>query len=168
MISMRMLILSYTIQLVVSNVCTKFQNPGCTCSSSCEIFDTNALHWSERSNKENWEKGKNKLKHDITKTYLYNFHPLKPHFYIVKLVYMGYTLFFLFLLKTIDCGYSLEPPRRGGSNEYHNLCFEQKCKKISEFLSEYFHIFVVKLSVYLNTRVFVMMVVLYTVYVNPL
>ena len=22
-----------------------------------------------------------------------------------------------------DCGYSLEPPRRGGSNEYHNLCF---------------------------------------------
>ena len=26
----------------------------------------------------------------------------------------------------IDCGYSLEPPRRGSSNEYHNLCFEQK------------------------------------------
>ena len=25
--------------------------------------------------------------------------------------------------KNIDCGYSLEPPRRGGSNEYHNLCF---------------------------------------------
>ena len=22
----------------------------------------------------------------------------------------------------IDCGYSFEPPRRGGSNEYHNLC----------------------------------------------
>ena len=22
-----------------------------------------------------------------------------------------------------DYGYSLEPPRRGGSNEYHNLCF---------------------------------------------
>ena len=30
----------------------------------------------------------------------------------------GYTLFFLFLLKNIDCWYSLEPPRRGGSNEY--------------------------------------------------
>ena len=44
--------------------------------------------------------------------------------------------------QNIDCGYSLEPPRRGGSNEYpqsmflsrneavltstHNLCFEQK------------------------------------------
>ena len=25
--------------------------------------------------------------------------------------------------QNIDCGYSLEPPRRGGSNKYHNLCF---------------------------------------------
>ena len=25
--------------------------------------------------------------------------------------------------QNIDCGYSLEPPRRGGSNEYHNLYF---------------------------------------------
>ena len=25
--------------------------------------------------------------------------------------------------RNIDCGYSLEPPRRGGSNEYHNICF---------------------------------------------
>ena len=44
----------------------------------------------------------------ITKTCLYNFDPLKPHFHIVKL---GFTLFFLFLLKNIDCGYSLELPR---------------------------------------------------------
>ena len=63
------------------------------------------------------------------------FGPLKPHFYIVKLGLQGYTLFFLFLLENIDCGYSLEPPRPGGTNEYHNLCFEQKCEKTSEFLS---------------------------------
>ena len=25
--------------------------------------------------------------------------------------------------QNIDCRYSLEPPRRGGSNEYHTLCF---------------------------------------------
>ena len=25
--------------------------------------------------------------------------------------------------QNIDCEYSLEPPRQGGSNEYHNLCF---------------------------------------------
>ena len=35
----------------------------------------------------------------------------------------GYTLFFLFLLKNIDCGYSLEPPRQGGSNEYQQSLF---------------------------------------------
>ena len=36
----------------------------------------------------------------ITKTCLYNFDILKPHFYIVKLDFTGYILLFLFLLKT--------------------------------------------------------------------
>ena len=49
---------------------------------------------------------------------LYNLDPLKPHFYIVQLGYTGVDITFLFLLKNIDCGYSLEPPYRGGSNEY--------------------------------------------------
>ena len=52
----------------------------------------------------------------ITKTCLYNFDSLKSHFYIVKLGFIGVNIIFLFLLKNIDCGYSLEPPRRGGSN----------------------------------------------------
>ena len=40
-------------------------------------------------------------------------------FYMVKLGFTGvYIIFFLFLLEHIDCGYSLEPPRRGGSNKY--------------------------------------------------
>ena len=68
----------------------------------------------------------------------------------------GYTLFFFFLLKNIDYGYSLEPPRRGGSNEYHNLCFEQKCKNINFYLKT-FSFFVMEFSIYLNRRVFVMM-----------
>ena len=38
----------------------------------------------------------------------------------------------------------------------HNLCFEQKYEKYQIFLSENFHILVVKFSVYLNTHVFVM------------
>ena len=38
----------------------------------------------------------------------------------------------------------------------HNLCFEQKYEKISDFLFENFHFFMVKFSVYLNRRVFVM------------
>ena len=36
------------------------------------------------------------------------FDHLKPHFYIVKLGLQGYTLYFLFLLKKVECGYSLE------------------------------------------------------------
>ena len=48
--------------------------------------------------------------------------PLKPHFYIVKLGYAGVYLFFLFLLQSIDCGYSLEPPLRG-SNMYPQSIF---------------------------------------------
>ena len=47
----------------------------------------------------------------ITKTCLHSFDHLKPHFYIVKLGFIGVYIF-LFLLKNIDCGYSLEPPRR--------------------------------------------------------
>ena len=52
-----------------------------------------------------------------------NFDPLKPHFYIENRGLQGYILFFLFLLKNIDCWYSLEPPRRGGYNEYPQSMF---------------------------------------------
>ena len=44
----------------------------------------------------------------ITKTYLYKFDPFKPHFYKVKLGFTGVYIIFLFLLKNIDCGYSLD------------------------------------------------------------
>ena len=59
----------------------------------------------------------------IRKTCPCNVYPLKPHFYIEKLGYAGVYLFFLFLLQNIDCGYSLEPPRRGGSNVYPQSMF---------------------------------------------
>ena len=60
----------------------------------------------------------NKIFVFITKTYLYNFDPLKPHFYIVKLGFTGVYIIFLISDQNIDCGYSLEPPHQGGSNEY--------------------------------------------------
>ena len=59
----------------------------------------------------------------IRKTCPCNVYPLEPHFYIVKLGYAGVYLFFLFLLQNIDCGYLLEPPRRGGSNVYPQSMF---------------------------------------------
>ena len=37
-----------------------------------------------------------------------------------------------------------------------NLCFEQKCEKYQNFLSDNFQYLVVKVSVYLNRHVFVM------------
>ena len=38
----------------------------------------------------------------------------------------------------------------------HNPCFDQKYVKYRNFLSENFHFLVVKFSIYLNRRVFVM------------
>ena len=63
--------------------------------------------------------------HDISKTCLYNNDPLKPHFYIVKLWFPGLHIIFLISAKkkNIDWEYSLEPPRRGGSNEYPQSMF---------------------------------------------
>ena len=78
----------------------------------------------------------------ITKTCLCNFDPLKPHFYIVKLGFTGVYIIFLISAKNIDCGYSLEPPRRGGSNEYPQSMFRAEIWKISEFF------FIWKLSVF--------------------
>ena len=65
------------------------------------------------------------------------FDPLRPHFDIDNWVLQGYTLFFLYLLKNIDCGYSLEPPL----TNIHDLCFEQRNEKYQNFLFENFHFF---------------------------
>ena len=59
----------------------------------------------------------------ITKTCLYKFDPVKPHLYIVKLGFTGVDIIFLISAQNIDCGYSLEPPRRCGSNEYSQSMF---------------------------------------------
>ena len=73
------------------------------------------------------------FKKHITKTCLYNFDPLKPHFYIVKLGFTGVYIIFVISAQNIDCGYSLELPRRGGFNEYPQSMFWTEIWKISEF-----------------------------------
>ena len=88
------------------------------------------------------------------KTYLYNFDPLKPHFYIVKLGFTGVYTIFLISAQNIDCGYLLELPQQGGSDKYPQFMFCAKIGKISEFLSENFQFLVVKFSEYLNRLVF--------------
>ena len=88
----------------------------------------------------------------FTKRFLYNFDPIKAHFYIVKLGFTGiYIVFLILLKKNIDCGYSLEPPQQEYEKiirfffnlkisflaeavltSIHNICFEQDYEKISE------------------------------------
>ena len=93
----------------------------------------------------------------ITKTCLYNFDPLKPHFYIVKLELTGVYIIFLISAQKHRLWYSLEPPRRGGSNEYLQAMFWAEIWFFFIFfLSENFHFLVVKISVYLNRHVIVM------------
>ena len=89
----------------------------------------------------------------ITKTHLYNFYLLKPHFYVVKLGFTGvYIIFLILLKKNIDCVYSLEPPRRVPTFYVLNI----NMKNIRIFLSECVPFLVVKISIYLNRHVFVM------------
>ena len=86
----------------------------------------------------------------ITKTYLYNLDPFKPHFYTLKLDIH----YFIISAKNINCGYSLEPPRQGGSNGCPQSVLSRNMK-ISEFLSENSQFLVVKFSIYFNRRIFV-------------
>ena len=44
------------------------------------------------------------LEYNASRKHDYNFDPLKPHFYIVKLGLTGVYIIFLFLLKNIDGG----------------------------------------------------------------
>ena len=80
---------------------------------------------------------------NIRKTCPCNEYPLNPHFYIAKLGYAGVYLFFLFLLQNIDCGYSLEPPRRGGSNVYpQSMSLSINKKNINFFYCENLHFYI--------------------------
>ena len=74
--------------------------------------------------------------------------PIEPHFYIAKLGYAGVYLFFLFLLQNIACGYSLEPPRRGGSNVTTIYVLSKNMKNIEQILLTFFICYNLKICVY--------------------
>ena len=88
----------------------------------------------------------------ITKTYLNNFDHIKPHFYIVK---MGFTrVYIIFLISAQK--HRLWVLGEAVLTKTHNLCFEQKYEKYQNFSFENFQFLVMKFSIYLNRRVFVM------------
>ena len=79
----------------------------------------------------------------ITKTCLYNFDPLKPHFYIAKLGFtVVYIIFLMFAQK-----HRLWVP---------TIYVLRNMKNIRVFYMKIFRFLVVKFSIYLNRRVFVM------------
>ena len=68
-----------------------------------------------------------KKKRNITKTrlfkYIENLTPKTENYQIKKIN------IFHISAQNIDCGYSLEPPQRGGSNEYPQSMFSSKNEK---------------------------------------
>ena len=57
----------------------------------------------------------------------------KFHLQKTENFWMKYSDIFHISAQNIDCGYSLEPPRRGGSNEYPQSMFLSKNKKNSVY-----------------------------------
>ena len=53
----------------------------------------------------------------------------KFHLQKLKIFREKYSDIFHISAQNIDCGYSLEPPRRGGSNDYPQSMFLSKAKK---------------------------------------
>ena len=87
--------------------------------------------------------------HVITKTCLYNFDLLKPHYYIVKLGFTGVYIIFLISAQK----HRLWVLVRTASPIY---VLSRNMKNIS-FLSENFQFLEIKFSIYLNRRVLVML-----------
>ena len=58
-------------------------------------------------------------------------HAINRDFLALKIENFQLKIFDIFLIvaQNIDCGYTLEPPRRGGSNEYPQSMFWSKNKK---------------------------------------
>ena len=64
---------------------------------------------------------------NITKTCLFKY---TEHFITKKMKIFRQNSYILHIsVQNIDCGYSLEPPRRGGSNEYPQSMFLSRNKK---------------------------------------
>ena len=93
----------------------------------------------------------------ITKTHLFKYIlkilPPKHEHFLIKI-----SDIFHIPAQNIDCGYSLEPPQRGGSNEYPQSMVWAKIRKNNVYpcKPQFYYIKVGFKGVKLNRRVFVM------------
>ena len=94
----------------------------------------------------------------ITKTCLYNFDPIKPHFYIVKLGFTGVYIIFSYFCSKHWLWVLVRTARRGGSNEDPHSMFWAEIWKISEFFISIFSFLVIKFSVYLKIIIIIIII----------
>ena len=74
----------------------------------------------------------------------------------MKIFSRKFWIFFLFLLQNIDCGYTLEPPRRGDSKVYPQSMFWGKNKKnrYTQYIPQFCYIKVGYEGVYISRTCF--------------
>ena len=89
------------------------------------------------------------------KTYLYNFDPLKPHFYIVKLGITGVYIIFLISAQKHKLWVLVRTALLRESNKHPQSMFWAEIWKISEFFIWKLSFFGDEISIYLNRRVVV-------------
>ena len=122
----------------------KFSNQNCLVKYRCTFVMQSRQHQSSAAQMA------------ITKTCLYNFDPLQPHFYMVKLGFTGVYIIFLISAQKHRLWVLVRVLGEAVLTSTHNLCFEQKYEKYQNFYLKIFLFLVVKFSIYLNRRVFVM------------
>ena len=109
---------------------------------------------ASRLSKEGWTR----TCRTITKTYLYNFDPLKPHFYIVKLGFPGIYIIFLISAQKHRLWVLVRTASTRRFNRVPTIyVLSRNMKNIIIFYVKNCHFLVIKFSVYLNRRVFVML-----------
>ena len=91
---------------------------------------------------------------NITKTCLYNFNPLKPQFYIVKLRFKGVYIIFLISAQK----HRLWVLVRTASQRPTIYVLSRNITNIRIFYLKFSFFLVVKFSVYLNMRIFVIII----------
>ena len=93
-----------------------------------------------------------------SKTCLYNFDPLKPHFYIVKLGFTGVYIIFLISAQKHRLWVLVWTASQSRNMFWAEIwkISEQKYEKYQNFYLKIFIFLVAKFSIYLNGRVFVM------------
>ena len=108
----------YTWLLVVNELSVYLCSVGswCPAYNSCDTWSNFEIIWQKCTSQH------------ITKTCLFkyteNFNTKKMKIFRWKIL-----ILFIFLFQNIDCRNSLEPPRRGGSNEYPQSMFLSRNKK---------------------------------------